>query len=1069
MKFVKFPRIVYSYLISSRFMAMLLLALAISMAIGTFLDAGQEKSPTAYSRAMVYNTFWFEAILVLLMVNFIGNIKNHNLIKNKKWTILILHLSFVFIILGAGITRYIGYEGVIPIYEGETNDKMLSDDTYISVWMDGDMNGETLRKKDYKKLYLSERLDNEFEMQTNFNEKSVKIKALGFTESAEEQTEFIQDVDGVICLHFVESSEGQRKDHYIKAGQLISIGNQIVSFQNDNLRAGINIYIENDSLKIRSAFKGNVFEMSSNKETEIAKYDVVPVKLLSLYSINGLSFVIPENPKVGITKKVIKKTKNSFQDALQVQVEINDEKETVTLFGAKGVANTPKKLSLGGLDVHLSYGSKEIELPFSVRLNKLLAEKYPGADPNTYGVGFKSYESQVTIMDTDVPDFDARIFMNNILDFKGYRFFQSSIDFSSANKKIENTPDITVLSVNHDFWGTTITYLGYYMLYLGLMLVMFDKKTRFKYLEKIINKQKGKKILTSLLFFFICFNSVGQESSSNNQHLPLDKITVDSILFSRAIPKGEAEKFGQLLLQDVGGRMKPVNSYASELLRKVSGKDHYEDLDPNQVLLSMTQNPRLWFDVPLIKLKRGNDSIRSILSLNKNAKYASLSNFFTFNGEPKISQNLLQDAFSVNAPNQFQKDIRKAYEAQRLIAQALNGSLIKIFPIPNEANNKWESVNGIKDVDFGPDSKVIKSLFPYGYFDAIHKKDYDLAEKILESIAKLQTSYGKEIVPSKNKIELEVKYNRWNIFKRVYYGYLLFGFFLFTMVILRIFSSSKLLKYAVVSLKLGVYITFMFHIVGLALRWYISGHAPWSDAYESMIYVAFATIIFGILFGRKSDLTLAASTFVSAMILMIAHWNWMDPSISNLEPVLDSYWLMVHVAVIVASYGPFTISAIMGGVTLLLMLLTTSKNKQKMKVFIKETQAITEMAITIGLIMLTIGNFLGGQWANESWGRYWGWDPKETWALITIIIYAFVLHMRLVPGLRSKWLFSFVTILAFGSVLMTYFGVNFWLVGLHSYASGDQIFSVKIILITLVIISLFGMLSYSIGYKKHFK
>ena len=140
-----------------------------------------------------------------------------------------------------------------------------------------------------------------------------------------------------------------------------------------------------------------------------------------------------------------------------------------------------------------------------------------------------------------------------------------------------------------------------------------------------------------------------------------------------------------------------------------------------------------------------------------------------------------------------------------------------------------------------------------------------------------------------------------------------------------------------------------------------------------------------------------------------------------------------------------------------------------MKVFIKETQAITEMAITIGLIMLTIGNFLGGQWANESWGRYWGWDPKETWALITIIIYAFVLHMRLVPGLRSKWLFSFVTILAFGSVLMTYFGVNFWLVGLHSYASGDQIFSVKIILITLVIISLFGMLSYSIGYKKHFK
>ena len=243
-------------------------------------------------------------------------------------------------------------------------------------------------------------------------------------------------------------------------------------------------------------------------------------------------------------------------------------------------------------------------------------------------------------------------------------------------------------------------------------------------------------------------------------------------------------------------------------------------------------------------------------------------------------------------------------------------------------------------------------------------------------------------------------------------------------------------------------------------RWFISGHAPWSDAYESMIYVAWATLFFGLIFGRKSDLTLASTAFVSSMILMIAHWNWMDPAIANLQPVLDSYWLMIHVAVIVGSYGPFALGMIIGVVTLLLMLLTNKKNKEKIELNIKELTIINELSITVGLIMLTIGNFLGGMWANESWGRYWGWDPKETWALISIMVYAFVIHMRLVPGLRSNWTFNFMSIVAFASILMTYFGVNFYLVGLHSYASGDKIITPNFVYYALVIISILGILSY---------
>ena len=235
-----------------------------------------------------------------------------------------------------------------------------------------------------------------------------------------------------------------------------------------------------------------------------------------------------------------------------------------------------------------------------------------------------------------------------------------------------------------------------------------------------------------------------------------------------------------------------------------------------------------------------------------------------------------------------------------------------------------------------------------------------------------------------------------------------------------------------------------------------------------MIYVAWATMFFGLAFGRKSDLTIASTAFVTAMILMIAHWNWMDPAIANLQPVLNSYWLMIHVAVIVASYGPFTLAMILGAVSLILMILTNEKNKKKMLLNIKELTIINEMALTVGLVMLTIGNFLGGQWANESWGRYWGWDPKETWALISIMLYAFVIHMRLVPGLRGRWLFNLMSIITFGSILMTYFGVNFYLSGLHSYASGDQILSFQFIAITLGIIAVLGLFSY-LKYAKYYK
>lgn len=250
------------------------------------------------------------------------------------------------------------------------------------------------------------------------------------------------------------------------------------------------------------------------------------------------------------------------------------------------------------------------------------------------------------------------------------------------------------------------------------------------------------------------------------------------------------------------------------------------------------------------------------------------------------------------------------------------------------------------------------------------------------------------------------------------------------------------------------------HTIGLVARTFISGHAPWSDAYESMIYVGWATMFFGLLLGRKSYLTIASTTFVASMILMIAHWNWMDPAIANLQPVLNSYWLMIHVAVIVASYGPFTLGMVLGLVALLLMVLMNRNNRTKIELNIKEIVYIAELALTVGLIMLTIGNFLGGQWANESWGRYWGWDPKETWALISIMIYAFVIHTRLIPRMKSEWLFSVMCVIAFYSIMMTYFGVNFYLTGLHSYANGDKVVTPSFVYYSFVLVGLLSTVAY---------
>jgi cytochrome c-type biogenesis protein CcsB len=576
-----------------------------------------------------------------------------------------------------------------------------------------------------------------------------------------------------------------------------------------------------------------------------------------------------------------------------------------------------------------------------------------------------------------------------------------------------------------------------------------------------------------------------QEHSEDDGHGHAEKIEIqkpnkaqiDSVIRSNIVPKEHADAFAQLVIQDYSGRMMPMDTYASEVLRKLSKSEQYEDFDANQVMLSMQESPLFWYNVPVIYLaKRKADSLRHIIGIDESQKYAALTDFLNEDGTYKLA-GYLEGAYRAQVPNGYQTQLIEADQRVSLLFNTVEGRSMKIFPVPNDDNNTWISSveykekyeSQIKDTLYG---KFIENSFTY-YINELYKAkqsgNYDTANRLLEGFKRSQAKLGSEVMLSDKKIDTEILYNKYDIFKSLYTYYLLAGAIMFIVLIIQIFkSNSKLLNYTVNGLGIVILLLFLLHTAGLIVRWYISGHAPWSDAYESMIYVAWATMFFGLAFGKDSKLTLAATAFVTAMILMVAHMNWIDPAISTLQPVLDSYWLMIHVAVIVGSYGPFALSMILGVTVLFLMIFTTKKNKEKMLLNIKELTLINEMSLTVGLVMLTIGNFLGGMWANESWGRYWGWDPKETWALISIMIYAFVIHMRLIPGLRGRFGFNLGSIIAFASILFTYFGVNFYLSGLHSYQSGQQIASFNIIAITLFVLAVISILAFR-KYNKYYR
>ncbi|WP_426063141.1 cytochrome c biogenesis protein CcsA [Flavobacterium sp. DSP2-3-1] len=1063
---------IFSFLFSTRLMAFLFISYAVAMATGTFIES---KYNTDTAKILIYNAWWFEAIHVFFVINFIGNIKRYQLLKKEKWATLLLHLSFIFIIAGAFVTRYISYEGMMPIREGASENQIFSDKTFLTVFVDGEFKGEMKRRVFEKQVLLSPATNNDFSISGKFADTPFEVEYENFIMGAKEYIK--PDRTGTLFLKIVEAGDGGRHEHFLKDGEVQNIHNVLFSL-NKFTDGAININTTGTAYTIQTPFEGNFMRMADKLEGKVTKDNAQPLMMRSLYSIGEMRFVFPDPAVKGI---VDYESDNDFkaksqEDAITVKVMAEGKQQTVTVLGSKGKVGEAKTVKIGKIDYTFFYGSKAYVLPFKIKLNDFIAQKYPGTEKS-----YSSFESKVTVEDKE--PFDARIYMNNVLDHDGYRFFQSGFDPDEKG---------TILSVNHDFWGTAITYSGYFMLYFAMMAIMFTKYSRFADIKRKLEvvKTKKAKLLTILILLF-SFNSFAQEQEhnhadheghahteaeaapathANHTKKVLSQDELNALITKYKVPEANAAKFGRLVIQDGGGRMKPINTFSSELLRKVSHDDSYNGMNSDQVFLSMTQYASYWIEIPIIYIKSGNDSIRKIIGVDKKAEFAPFVAFFDAKGNYKLSK-YLEEAFKAANPNQFEKDFIETDKKVNLMESALSGRILKIFPIPDDKNNKWVSYLELNEAGFkGMEATYTKNVLPL-YFgslaNASDSNDYKTADELLESINGFQKRFGSKVRPSDEKITSEVLYNKYDVFKKLPYWYIFASILMLFFTILQIFKERKALNYLVNFMHIVVIALFALHTFGLIARWYISGHAPWSNAYESIIYVAWATMFFGLAFDRKSKLTIASSAFVTAMILAAAYMNWIDPEIANLQPVLNSYWLMIHVAVIVASYGPFALGMILGAVSLLLILFTNEKNKAKMDLNIQEITYINELALTVGLIMLTIGNFLGGQWANESWGRYWGWDPKETWALISIMVYAFVIHARFVPSLRGKWIFNLMSMFAFISILFTYYGVNFHLVGLHSYASGEA-HSLNWIWYSLGVITLFGAISYP-KYKKYYK
>lgn len=1041
----------------------LFLLFAFFCAIATFIESSYD-TPTAW--VMVYGSGYFALIQLLLGINLACAIWRYKMISKKKIPLLIFHLSFLCILLGAAMTRYLGFEGYMHIRENASSSTINSSKSYVkfAALKDNEAYGEEINTNIALLPFA-----NSFKMKLNFADERATLKYKNLLLNVEEVYKDDPQSAPMMVLMINTKAEGVN-ELVLGEGDIVSIEGINFAFLNDSAPKP---FVKIDkNLQITSSENLGFMSMGSGENANLKPLQKASANEKRLYSHKDMNFVIKYASLGG---KIELKGKNRPEDnsffkwfaslvfgtgeklvldknainALELTLTYKNESKDITIFEhAK-----PTPVDIAGQIFFVSYSAAGNEVPFELYLKDFVLDRYPGS------MSPSSYASEVEVRDGGT-NFDYRIFMNNVLDYKGYRFYQSSYDQDEKG---------TILSVNKDP-GKIPTYIGYFLLTLGMFLSLLNPNSRFRILAKLINQEALKAgakvgaVLLALAFFAFApqMNAQPQMPPHTQKEPPIAS-------------KEHALKIGTLVVQKNSGRMVPFDTLAGEILEKVYKNTTYKGKDANAVVLSMYIFKEWWAYEPIIIMPRNsavNEEFAKILGLNEPKKYIRYADFFDENDNYKL-QKYVENANRKN-PNSrgvFDKEIIKLDERANILNLVLGGDLLKFFPMQSKVDNIWLSPSHLDEAKmrgFIQDSEGEEVAMLFGNYInanilALIENNYTKADSALELIKAYQSKYGGDIMPSESKINTEIFVNHAQIFVKLTPVYLLAGVLLLVLVLFKMLRPQSNINLAFKFVYVLTIFAFVVLTAGLCLRGYIAEHAPWSNAYESMIYIAWALGLSGLLFSRKSPVALSLTSILAGLVLWVAHLGEMDPQITNLVPVLDSYWLSIHVSVITASYGFLGLCTLLGIFVLVLFCFMKKDGKfnENIQRNITEATRINEMSMILGLILLTIGNFLGAIWANESWGRYWSWDSKETWALISILIYAAVLHIRMIPALSNQYIFAVASMFAYWSIIMTYFGVNYFLVGMHSYASGDvtqipnSVVYSFILMIILAIISFF--------------
>ena len=1029
-----------SSLFSMRWASVGLIVFLVAIGAATFIESIHGIQAAKIS---IYNAFWFEGLLLYLVLALVSNIFRYKMFTRAKIAMLSFHLSFIVILAGAAVTRYISFEGQMVIREGEGNNFIYTADPYVLINAQ-DMTSKSSPTLQAWKTYLSEFNSNDFEYDTKVGKKNVTLRYIDFKSDRVDSLQVNQKFKES-ALELV--TEGKRSN-FLTENDVLMVGQTPFYYSSarpDSPNQAPGIYLHHKDGKTWVYPSVALKSLPMREMEKIRASGQAPAdSLYQNYALNTWSEFTPfslyliGNQQVVFkryiphAKKVLVKAakKNTGKDYLTI--ELNDGKATkkIRLEGGRGQFPKPERFAMNGVVYQLEYGSIQKNIPFTVQCRDFRLDRYPGSNSPS------SFESELTIDDQrNKVKLNRRVFMNNVIDYDGYRFFQSSYELD--NPSTPENEEGTVLSVNHDALGTNITYVGYLLMALAMILSLFAPAGRFTFLSEQLKKVKAKKASLVVIALLLTSNLLAQ-----HQHKAKP--------VHHEINTEHADELATLLVQDYEGRIVPFHTLADQLTRKLTHSNKYKDLNAVQFVLSLHMYPSYWVSQPFIQVPR---NLREPLKLKEFESIMSLSSKdseFKWMAQYQVAHQKLE-----SKRNEFDKKLIKLNEKYEVANNIFMWQFMRVIPAKNDANNTWFVP---LSMELGKKDTLSSKMF-VNYLAAVHdggqRHTFGEATDVLKTFKKFQRKAGKAVAPTESVVNLEISYNKMEIFKHAYQLYLLSGMLLLIVFFIGIFFRSeqalKRLKWPKRIFIAITVITFVYHGVGLGLRWAISGHAPWSNGYEAIVFIGWVTMIAGFAFAKKNQVVLAGAAVLAALMLWVTEMNLMDPEITPLVPVLKSYWLMIHVAIITGSYGFLGLACILGLINLKLYLLQSEKSAALVKLNIQEITYIAEMTMTVGLYMLTIGTFLGGVWANESWGRYWGWDPKETWALVSVLVYAVILHFRMIPGLQGRFLFNALAFWGYSAILFTFFGVNFMLVGLHSYAQGEGLGKFPTWLIYLII------------------